>query len=932
MPGSRVHRVLGHLLVTIAFLGLHAAASAAQNSPDLMTDLRTVPGRELPSHALAAPGLAGRVHPAALAYARLQLRLPGTGSVVAQRKRVAESQGRVTWVGEFDGLPGSMVSLTASDGVVAGFFDDGEKIFELGPGPGGLHRIYQIDADGLPGFGHPSAPEVLGGSAEEVGPVTAAASIVQDLLVVYTPASRQRYGGSDPTAVENRIISAVEAANQAYQNSALDLQLNIVYLGETAYTETGDMGVSLDHLRLTSDGNMDEVHSLRNQYGADLVALITEDSNYCGIAYVMSSDSTSFAPWAVGVTFSSCLTNQTLAHEIGHNQGNMHNRENSSNPGAYDYSYGFRRCINDGTGFRTVMSYSCTGGTRVAHFSNPNVSYNGFATGIDHDVDPANSADAVRSMTNTAGTVAAFRPSAAATPPADPSALSATAASYERIDLSWSDNAGDESGFRIERSSDGVNFGEIATLGANSTSFADTGLASSTLYYYRVRAYNGAGNSGYSNTDSATTDAPPPPPATPVGFSATAASGSQIDLSWSDVADETGYRLERSGSGSGPWDPIADVPANSTGYSDTGLALGATYYYRLFAYNGSGDAYPAGPVSAQTLTLVDAYAQSATASSGTLSGDLAALRMDDEATQNLTEAESGGKPSKRTSQGEASWQFNVSSGMSVTVIANAWVSGDDSEDSFDFEYSANGSSYSPLFTVSGNDVDAMYMELLPSSLSGTVTIRATDTNRDQGARSLETLHVDHLVIRTESDPNATPPSAPSGVQAAADSHTRVSLSWTDNATDESGFRVERSDDGGSWTAVATVGANDVGYDDNTVAAESTYRYRVAAYNGAGESDWVESNSVVTPAAPPGPSLTATGYKVKGQQTVDLAWTGAAGDVDIRRDDSVISTQSSFAEGSGTWTDEIGAKGGGSYSYQVCDAGTTTCSADEVVVF
>ena len=70
----------------------------------------------------------------------------------------------------------------------------------------------------------------------------------------------------------------------------------------------------------------------------------------------------------------------------------------------------------------------------------------------------------------------------------------------------------------------------------------------------------------------------------------------------------------------------------------------------------------------------------------------------------------------------------------------------------------------------------------------------------------------------------------------------------------------------------------------------------------------------------------------GRQAVDLAWTGAAGDVDIRRDDSVISTQSSSAGGSGTWTDNIGAKGGGSYSYQVCDAGTTACSPVEVVVF
>ncbi|MGD8483026.1 MAG: zinc-dependent metalloprotease family protein, partial [Gammaproteobacteria bacterium] len=849
MPESRVHPVLRAALVIIAFLGFHAPASAAPNSPELMSDLRTVPGRELPSHALAAPGLAGRVHPAALAYARLQLRLPGVGSAIAQRKRVAESQGRVTWVGEFEGLPGSMVSLTASDGVVAGFLDDGEKIFELGPGPGGLHRIYEIDADGLPGFGHPSAPEPVGESSGDTGPVTAAASIVQDLLVVYTPASRQRYGGSDPTPVENRIISAVQAANQAYQNSALDLQLNIVYLGETNYAETGDMSVSLDHLRLTSDGNMDEVHALRDQYGADLVALISEDSNYCGIAYVMSSDSTSFAPWAVGVTWSSCLTNQTLAHEIGHNQGNMHDRANSSREGVYPYSFGFRRCETDGLGFRTVMSYNCSGGTRVAHFSNPDVTYNGFPTGIDHETDPANSADAVRSMANTAATVAAFRPSAAATPPVDPSGLSATAASHERIDLAWFDNSGDESGFRVERSSDGVSFTEIATLGVNSTSYADSGLTASTVYYYRVRAYNGAGNSGYTNTDSATTDAPPPPPATPTGFIATAVSGSQIDLVWNNVADETGYRLERSDSGTGPWTQIADVPADSTGYSDSGLSLGATYYYRLFAYNDSGESQPAGPTSAQTLTVLDAYAQSASAASGTLTGDLAATRIDDNVVQALTESESGGKPSRRTSEGQATWQFNVSPGMSITVIANAWVTGDTGEDSFEFEYSAGGSAYAPLFTVSGDNADAIYMEMLPSSVSGSVTIRATDTNRDEGARSPETLNVDQLVIRTESDPEATAPAAPSGIQVSAGSHSMITVTWTDNANDESGFRIERSENGASFAAAGTVGADTTVFEDPTVSADTAYRYRVAAYNGAGESPWAESNSVTTPSAP-----------------------------------------------------------------------------------
>ena len=58
----------------------------------------------------------------------------------------------------------------------------------------------------------------------------------------------------------------------------------------------------------------------------------------------------------------------------------------------------------------------------------------------------------------------------------------------------------------------GAGFAEIATVGADVESYSDTGLAAGTTYTYRVRAYNGAGSSGYSNEDSATTDSAPPPP------------------------------------------------------------------------------------------------------------------------------------------------------------------------------------------------------------------------------------------------------------------------------------------------------------------------------------------------------------------------------------------------------------------------------------
>ncbi|MFN8503844.1 fibronectin type III domain-containing protein [Kouleothrix sp.] len=91
--------------------------------------------------------------------------------------------------------------------------------------------------------------------------------------------------------------------------------------------------------------------------------------------------------------------------------------------------------------------------------------------------------------------------------PAAPSGLGASAASSSQVSLSWSDNASDETGFKIERCS-GVgcsSFAQVGTAGANATSYSDTGLVASTSYTYRVRATNGGGDSAYSNTASATT-------------------------------------------------------------------------------------------------------------------------------------------------------------------------------------------------------------------------------------------------------------------------------------------------------------------------------------------------------------------------------------------------------------------------------------------
>ena len=102
--------------------------------------------------------------------------------------------------------------------------------------------------------------------------------------------------------------------------------------------------------------------------------------------------------------------------------------------------------------------------------------------------------------------------SAVQAPPAAPSNLTATAVSTSEIDLSWTNNASNASGFVVNRSSDGVTFSQLAVLG-NVTSYKDTGLSAGSKCYYEVAATNGAGTSAFSNVANATTTAAQSAPA-----------------------------------------------------------------------------------------------------------------------------------------------------------------------------------------------------------------------------------------------------------------------------------------------------------------------------------------------------------------------------------------------------------------------------------
>jgi hypothetical protein len=99
-------------------------------------------------------------------------------------------------------------------------------------------------------------------------------------------------------------------------------------------------------------------------------------------------------------------------------------------------------------------------------------------------------------------------------PPNAPNSLTAAAVSPTQIDLNWQDNSDNEDGFKIERKIEGGNYSQIAAVGANTTSYSDTGLTPEFTYFYRVRAFNAGGDSDYSNEASATT----PPGQTSAAF------------------------------------------------------------------------------------------------------------------------------------------------------------------------------------------------------------------------------------------------------------------------------------------------------------------------------------------------------------------------------------------------------------------------------
>jgi peptidyl-Asp metalloendopeptidase len=355
-----------------------------------------------------------------------QLALPLFDDVSFQvnLNQVEQPKGRSSrvWTGQINGVPGAQVILVQSGNILSGTisFLDGRS-YQIRYQPDKSHVIREIDQrffpaelNSVPAAAFPDKISVGKTSASPAPTAIPTANTDDgstiDVMVVYTSSAASAVGGT--AAMQNLIDLGISETNQGYTNSGVTQRVRLVHAEQVNYNENtaSPFNDALNAVTNPADGQMDNVLSLRNQYGADLVSLWINNGQYCGLAWQMGTPSSSFESYGYSTVYYSCATGYySFGHEMGHNMGSNHDRANASGAASYTYSYGYQDPNNQ---FRTVLAYNCAVSCpRINYYSNPAILYSGLTTGVDPNA--STSADNALSFNNTRTVVANFRTAAA---------------------------------------------------------------------------------------------------------------------------------------------------------------------------------------------------------------------------------------------------------------------------------------------------------------------------------------------------------------------------------------------------------------------------------------------------------------------------------------------------------------------------------------
>jgi hypothetical protein len=232
---------------------------------------------------------------------------------------------------------------------------------------------------GRPAAAHADPAEAAGEDA-----VDEAAEI--GVLVVYTPAAEAWAAGNG--GIEQVVNQAMLKANLVADNSRTGITFRLVRQQRVAYTEENSQQ-DLYNLMFTDDGILDEVHTLRRQYEADLVVLIEVMDFAGGIGFVLGSERGRPDLGFSVVRVHQAASGYSMVHEMGHNMGCAHHRLQGANNGLYTYSYGWRgTTLVNNHKYCSIMTYEPgslfpdgVSHTRIPYFSSPDITFEGVPLG-----------------------------------------------------------------------------------------------------------------------------------------------------------------------------------------------------------------------------------------------------------------------------------------------------------------------------------------------------------------------------------------------------------------------------------------------------------------------------------------------------------------------------------------------------------------------